>query len=83
MFIFEKGNMDTVDGNMAFNATLSVVSHSGVHCSIAREMVREAYEGRFRSSYEQKKSSPNEWPIEASGCERSGEEEERTVSEFF
>ncbi|KAK2613277.1 hypothetical protein N8I77_000199 [Diaporthe amygdali] len=62
LFLVDEFESDIKDSNMAFNATLFVVSHPGIFKAAARRMVRAAFEERFVVSDKQQKGL-NKWPI--------------------
>ncbi|EXF86246.1 hypothetical protein CFIO01_02305 [Colletotrichum fioriniae PJ7] len=68
------------DQNMAFNATMFVVSHRRIFKYKTRRMVREAFEERFLISRNQR-DGLNKWPIGDSPCADLREDAEETTSE--
>ena len=53
LFLLGDSESDVRDSNMAYHATLFVVSHPGIFEYRTRKMVREAYEERFDVSVNQ------------------------------
>ncbi|OHE91728.1 hypothetical protein CORC01_12955 [Colletotrichum orchidophilum] len=68
------------DQNMAFNATMFVVSHRRIFKYKTRRMVREAFEERFLISRNQREGL-DKWPIGDSPCADLREDAEETTSE--
>jgi hypothetical protein len=65
---------------MAYNATTFVVSHRKIFKYKTRKMVRQAFEMRFSTSYNQRKGL-DKWPIDNSSRGNAEEEEEDVTTE--
>lgn len=64
MFSLRKFEQITSDQNMGYNATLFVVSHSGIFKCRTRKMVREAFDDRYRFRVSQKqRATLDKWSI--------------------
>ncbi|KAH8199452.1 hypothetical protein TruAng_006390 [Truncatella angustata] len=82
LFLSERSNLGLKDRDVAYNAVLFVISHSGIFWLRARKMVREAHEARFPVSEKQRKSL-DKWPLEIHGGEGLEEEDDTPASGFF
>ncbi|KAK8036452.1 hypothetical protein PG991_001589 [Apiospora marii] len=84
LYIFLLGEFasDALDSNMAYNATLFVVSHRAVFKYKTRKMVREAFEERFRAS-EKQQAGLDKWPLSRGSIDESQEDDATTEVEDY
>ncbi|KAM0473919.1 hypothetical protein ACHAPX_007967 [Trichoderma viride] len=80
VFILDLCESGAGDQNMAYNATTFVVSHRKIFKYKTRKMVRQAFEMRFSTSYNQRKGL-DKWPIDNSSRGNAEEEEEDVTTE--
>ncbi|KAH6985542.1 geranylgeranyl pyrophosphate synthetase [Ilyonectria destructans] len=79
LYIFLQAS-DIEDSNMAYNATLFVVSHRRMFMYRTRKIVREAFVERYHVS-EKQQNSLDKWPIEEPSSAGSQEEDVTTEVE--
>lgn len=84
LYVFLLGEFasDARDSNMAYNATLFVVSHRAIFKYKTRNMVREAFEERFQAS-EKQQAGLDKWPLNRGSVDESQEDDATTDAEEY
>ncbi|KAI1370589.1 hypothetical protein F4677DRAFT_438092 [Hypoxylon crocopeplum] len=81
LFLLREFESDAKDQNMAYNATLFVVSHSGIFKCRTRKMVREAFDEQFHVSQKQR-TTLNMWSINESSSQLQEEDVTTEVYDY-